>query len=282
VLFVTHDLEEAIYLGDRVIGMKTGRGASARFSTSICHGRAISSPLARHRNFSGCGARCSISSRDRDVSAGAWRGAVVPIGLIVVAQLAAMAVNLRSDSLAAPSDIVVAGIEALADGTLVNRTLQTLAMAGAGLLIGTALGLALGILLGLSRPANYLMEISIEAVRPIPSVALIPVSDAVFGFGYRMEITTVAFATVWPVLILTRSAVAGIEPGLLEVARVLGLGFFARTIKIVVPAALPRIFVAFRLATGVALIVAVTVEIAANPLGLGYEMISASRPCGRA
>ena len=67
----------------------------------------------------------------------------------------------------------------------------------------------------------------------------------------------------------------GIEPRLLEVARALGLGVVARVIKIVLPAALPRIFVGLRLAAAVALVVAVTVEITANPLGLGYALIVA-------
>jgi NitT/TauT family transport system permease protein len=92
-----------------------------------------------------------------------------------------------------------------------------------------------------------------------------------------MEISIVAFAAFWPILILTRAAVAGVEPRLIQVARALGFGAAARVWKIVLPAALPRIFVAFRLAAGIALIVAVTVEIAANPLGLGYNMILAQQ-----
>jgi ABC-type nitrate/sulfonate/bicarbonate transport system permease component len=71
--------------------------------------------------------------------------------------------------------------------------------------------------------------------------------------------------------------VAGIEPRLVEVARVLGFGFLDRVRKIILPAALPRIFVAFRLASGIALIVAVTVEVAANPLGLGHGIMVAQQ-----
>ena len=84
-------------------------------------------------------------------------------------------------------------------------------------------------------------------------------------------------ACVWPLLILTRAAVAGVEPRLMEVARALRLGLAARVFKIIVPAALPRIFVAFRLAAGIALIVAVTVEIAVNPLGLGEGIMTAGQ-----
>ena len=73
------------------------------------------------------------------------------------------------------------------------------------------------------------------------------------------------------------AAIAEVEPRLVEVARVLGLGFFQRAAKILIPAALPRIFVGFRLGAGIALIVAVTVEIAANPIGLGYAIMMAQQ-----
>jgi NitT/TauT family transport system permease protein len=215
------------------------------------------------------------------LSAGArrfdWRGLVIPVGLVLAAEVAARATGWQSSLLAAPSDIVAAFWAALIDGTLAVATWQTLATSLAGLGIGAAFGLLVGILLGLVRTADRLMEFSIEAFRPIPAVALIPIALLVFGFGFRMEIAIVAFAALWPILILTRAAVAGVEPRLIQVARALGFGVAARVWKIVLPAALPRIFVAFRLAAGIALIVAVTVEIAANPLGLGYNMMLAQQ-----
>jgi NitT/TauT family transport system permease protein len=206
-----------------------------------------------------------------------WRGLAIPAALVVAAELAARASGWESTMLATPSSIVAAFVAALADGTLALATAQTLATSLAGLAVGGCLGLLLGILLGLVRTVDRLMEFSIEAFRPIPAVALIPIALLVFGFGFRMEIAIVAFACFWPVLILTRAAVAGVEPRLLQVALALGFGASARVRKIVLPAALPRIFVAFRLAAGIALIVAVTVEIAANPLGLGYNMMLAQQ-----
>jgi ABC-type nitrate/sulfonate/bicarbonate transport system permease component len=206
-----------------------------------------------------------------------WRGLTLPLGFVVVTEIAARATGYESSLLASPSAIVAAFGTALLDGTLLQATIATLATSLAGLAIGTSLGLLIGILLGLVRIADRLLEFSIEAFRPIPAVALIPIALLVFGFGYRMEIAIVAFAAFWPILILSRAAVAGVEPRLLQVARALGFGVTARVWKIVLPAALPRIFVAFRLAAGIALIVAVTVEIAANPLGLGYSMILAQQ-----
>jgi ABC-type nitrate/sulfonate/bicarbonate transport system permease component len=206
-----------------------------------------------------------------------WRAFVVPAGLILVAEAIARATNLQSDSLAAPSQIAIAGVHALLDGTLLRASLDTLWMAFLGVALGGAVGLSAGILLGLVQTADRLMEFSIEAVRPMPSVALIPVGLLAFGFGYQMEIAIIAFATTWPMLILSRSAVSSIEARLLEVARALGFSLIKRVWKIVLPAALPRIFVALRLSIGIALVVAVTVEIAANPLGLGHALMAAQQ-----
>ena len=77
--------------------------------------------------------------------------------------------------------------------------------------------------------------------------------------------------------IIIQAAIAGVEPRLMEVSRMIGLGPLSRIAKIVLPAALPRLFVAFRLAAGISLIVAVAVEIVINPLGLGYALMQAQQ-----
>ena len=206
-----------------------------------------------------------------------WKAAVLPIAIVVLCEIAARVSGVQSDSLAPPSAIFLALFEALGDGSILHATRDTLLSAFAGLAAGGAIGLVLGILLGIIPVFDRLMEVTIEALRPIPSIALLPIALIALGFGYRMEIIIVAFACTWPVLILTRSAVSGIEPRLIEVARSLRMPQLARVTKIVIPAALPRIFVAFRLAAGIALIVAVTVEIAINPLGLGFGIMTAQQ-----
>ena len=130
---------------------------------------------------------------------------------------------------------------------------------------------------GLIPPVSRLLRLTVEILRPVPAIAIVPIALLIFGFGYRLEIAIVAFACFFPLLILTESAVRQIAPRLIEVSRVLRLGQTQRLTKIVLPASLPRIFVALRLAGGVALIVAVTVEIAANPMGLGYRLMVAGQ-----
>jgi ABC-type nitrate/sulfonate/bicarbonate transport system permease component len=202
---------------------------------------------------------------------------VLPLAVLVAFEAWARVTHLQSDSLAPPTAIMVALLGALADHSITIATRDTLFSAFVGLAIGSIIGLALGIAFGIFDRFNRLMEVTVEAIRPIPSIALLPIALIALGFGYRMEIVIVAFACVWPMLILSRAAVRGIEPRLMEVARVLRLLPAQRVWKIIIPAALPRIFVAFRLSAGIALIVAVTVEIAINPLGLGAGIMLAQQ-----
>lgn len=211
------------------------------------------------------------------MSGALWKGLVIPAVLLVLAELAMRIWGSTSMSLAAPSDVVAALVRALTDGSILVATSDTLIAALAGLALGGLLGLVVGMLFGLVKPVDSLMEVTVEAIRPIPSVAVLPIAMLIFGFGFRMEIAIIAFSCLWPVMILVRSAMSGIEPRLMEVSRALDLSTWERVWKIVLPASLPRIMVAFRLAASIALVVAVTVEIVINPQGLGYGILVAQQ-----
>jgi NitT/TauT family transport system permease protein len=202
---------------------------------------------------------------------------ILPVAALGAFELWARMVHLQSDSVAPPSDVLLALGEAFADGSILIATRDTLFSAFVGLIVGSVTGLILGVAFGIFETLDRLMEVTVESIRPIPSIALLPIALIALGFGYRMEIAIVAFACVWPMLILSRAAVRDIEPRLMEVARVLRLSPGQSVRSIVIPAALPRIFVAGRLAAGIALIVAVTVEIAINPLGLGAGIMLAQQ-----
>jgi ABC-type nitrate/sulfonate/bicarbonate transport system permease component len=207
----------------------------------------------------------------------AGRALAAPLALLALLEAYARTAGQASDALAPPSAALRAFGRVLADGSLLEATGFTLAAAAAGLALGSAMGLMLGIVLGLSRRASASCALSIELLRPVPSVALIPIAMLVFGFGLRMELAVVAFATFWPMLVLTRAAVQQVDPRLLEVASALGLTAWSRASKILLPAVMPRLFVALRLGLAIALVVAVTVEIAANPSGMGYALMLAQQ-----
>jgi NitT/TauT family transport system permease protein len=206
-----------------------------------------------------------------------WRGAVVPAILLALWEAGARTGMLPADTMPSPIAIFFAGWQMLTDGSLVGATLQTFGTAVGGLAIGALIGVSVGTPLGLSPIAEAIVGPTLDAIRPVPSMALLPLALLIYGFGVRMEIMVVAFACIWPVLIVTISAVRTIDSRLLEVARALELPHAVALGKIVLPAALARIGVGVRVAAGIALVVAVTTEIALNPRGLGYDIIVASQ-----
>ncbi|QDM25938.1 ABC transporter permease [Tardiphaga sp. vice304] len=203
------------------------------------------------------------------------RGLALPILMFALWQAVGMSGVVQSDAMSYPSQIARAGLGAVMDGSILVATQQTITTALSGLAIGGSLGVALGAWFGLSHRAGRLAQTSVEVLRPVPSVALIPLAMLTFGYGYGMGISVVAFACLWPTLIITQSAVAQVPRELLEVADGLELNWLQRLMHIVMPKIVPSLFTAVRLAAGVALIVAVTVEITANPLGLGYALVVA-------
>ena len=205
------------------------------------------------------------------------RGWIIPVLAFVLWELWSHAGTFPIDTVSRPSDILVAGARGFADGSILLATWETIEAALFGLAIAAALGILLGVILGLAPHLERVIGPSIDALRPVPSVALIPLALLMFGFGLRMEASVVAYASVWPILLVTIAAVRGIEPRLLEVARVLELSFASRMFKVVLPAALGRISVGVRIAASISLVVAVTVEIVLNPRGLGYSMIAAQQ-----
>ena len=205
------------------------------------------------------------------------RGSTIPVLLVALWEVLSRTGILPMDTTSRPSLVVVAGYEGMADGSILIATWQTIEAAMFGFLMATVIGVLCGVVLGLSRKLEAIVGPSVDALRPIPAVALIPLSLLLFGFGLNLEAAVVAFACVWPVLLVTIAAVHGIEPRLLELARVLEMPFATRMRKIILPAALGRITVGLRVAVSISLVVAVTVEIVLNPRGLGYSMMMAQQ-----
>ena len=206
-----------------------------------------------------------------------FRGPLIPVLLIVLWEIGSRVGVLPEDTMSRPSDIAVAGWDVLLDGSLLLATFQTFQTALIGLALGSVIGIVLGIFVGISPILEGIVGPTLDTIRPVPAVALIPLALLIYGFGVRMEVLVITYATVWPVLIVTISAVRGIEPRLIEVARMLEMPALSRMRRIILPAALARIAVGIRVSAGVALVVAVTVEIVLNPQGLGYGMIIAAQ-----
>ncbi len=205
------------------------------------------------------------------------RGALIPIVILALWEGGARAGVLPPNTMSSPAAIFAAAGEALRDGSLPWGTLETFETALGGLAIGTLIGMAVGAPLGLSPIMEAIVGPTLDTIRPVPSMALLPLALLIYGFGLRMEIMVVAFACTWPVLIVTIGAVRAIDRRLLDVARALEMPRHLSLRTVILPAALARIGVGIRVAAGIALVVAVTTEIVLNPRGLGYGMIVAAQ-----
>lgn len=138
-----------------------------------------------------------------------------------------------------------------------------------GLGIAIAIAVPLGILLGSSRLAYRSFRLVIEFLRPMPSVALIPLAVLVFGVGLQSKVFLATFACVWPILIQTLYGVADTDPVAMDTGRAFGLSRRERLLHIRLPSALPYIATGVRISSAVALILAVTAELIIGSPGLG-------------
>jgi ABC-type nitrate/sulfonate/bicarbonate transport system permease component len=144
-----------------------------------------------------------------------------------------------------------------------------------GLAITVAIGVALGLVVGLSRRADAALRVVVDFLRPIPSVALIPIAVLIFGVTLRMQLTLIVFACVWPVFFNVRYAVQSVDPLFLDTGRVSGLSRTALVRRVVLPSALPAIFTGVRIASSIALVLAVSTELVTGAAGLGKLIVEA-------
>ena len=129
-----------------------------------------------------------------------------------------------------------------------------------------------GIALGSSEVLGRAFRGVVEFLRPIPSVALVPMAILVFGRGLDLKVFLVVFAAFWPLLIQAMYGVRAVDPVAIETARSYRLGRASRMIRIVLPSSMPYIATGVRIASAVALILAVTAELVVGVPGLGREI----------
>jgi ABC-type nitrate/sulfonate/bicarbonate transport system permease component len=148
----------------------------------------------------------------------------------------------------------------------VDRTLRGWAL---GLGLAAVLAVPIGMTIGASRLAFRLTRVVIEFCRPVPSVALIPIAVLQYGTGLQMKVFLIAFAAFWPLLVQTLYGVQDVDPIARDTARSYGLGRLAQFRRVTLPSAAPFIATGLRIASSIALILAVTAELVVGAPGLG-------------
>jgi ABC-type nitrate/sulfonate/bicarbonate transport system permease component len=116
----------------------------------------------------------------------------------------------------------------------------------------------------------------LQFARALPVVTMAPVFIVLFKIGTQMEVATIAFGTVWPILLNTIDGAATVDPVQLETGQAFQLSAWQRLAWVIVPAALPKAFAGFRLSLSLSLILMVFAELVGSSNGIGYEMSNAS------
>ncbi len=182
---------------------------------------------------------------------------------------------LAARVLPAPSSVALASWRALQDGSLVQAVSVSSLRAIKGLLIGGALGFVLGVVNGLWRPAELTLDASLQMLRNIPHLAIIPLVILWFGIGEEAKVFLVAVGVLFPVYLNTYHGVRTIDPGLVEMGRVHGLGAAALFWRVVFPGALPSIFVGLRYGLGIMWLTLIVAETISASSGIGYMTMNA-------
>jgi NitT/TauT family transport system permease protein len=193
---------------------------------------------------------------------GRWlRGLAGLAVLAALSEILGRAGIVHRDYLPPASTILARAVSLAGDDYFLTNLLSTLKAWARGLAIAVAGGVPLGLLLGSVPVVNTAVRAVVEFLRPIPSVALIPLVSLILGAGQSTEVTLIVYAAAWPVLFNTVYGLQDVDPVAKETMRTFGFGRMSVLWRVSLPSAAPFIATGVRLAAGVALILAVGTEI---------------------
>jgi ABC-type nitrate/sulfonate/bicarbonate transport system permease component len=218
-----------------------------------------------------CG-RSSSRMRSTRASSPLVLGAVGLTGLILLAELLPRTGLVARRYFPTSSEIGSAMVDQVTDPEFWVALLDTIQGWALGLLIAASAGIVAGIVIGSTHFLRELTASTIEFLRPIPSVALIPLAVLLFGTALESKLLLVVYASFWPVLIQVLYGVQDVDPVAQDTARVYRFGRWARIRYVTWPTALPYVMTGLRLSAAVALILAVTAELVIGNPGLGNRL----------
>lgn len=194
----------------------------------------------------------------------------LPILLLAIWQLAVSAGWLSTRILPAPSAVVSAGVELVRSGQIWTHLAISGWRAGLGFVIGGSIGLLLGFITGLSNWGERLLDSSVQMIRNVPHLALIPLVILWFGIGEESKLFLTSLGVLFPVYLNTYHGVRNVDRDLIEMGRVYGMGNWTLFRKIIFPGALPSIFVGLRYALGIMWLTLIVSETIAASSGIGH------------
>lgn len=211
-------------------------------------------------------------ARRRGGSPSLLLGALGLLGFALLLELLPRLGLVNSAALPPTTEILRALVVELGNPEFWKALGETMRAWAIGLTIASVAAIVVGLVLGSIPALRAATASTVEFLRPIPSVALIPLAVLLFGTSIEATLLLVVYACFWQVLVQVISGVADVDPVAADTARSYGLGPLARVRHVTWPTALPYVMTGLRLAASVALVLAITVELITGAPGLGSEI----------
>ncbi|TXL72317.1 ABC transporter permease subunit [Vineibacter terrae] len=202
-------------------------------------------------------------------------GWILPLALVVVWEAASRLGGLPATVLPAPSDVLAAAWRLLRSGELTANIGVSGLRAISGFVVGGGIGLALGLANGLSSLSEKLTDTTLQMVRNVPHLALIPLVILWFGIEEQAKLFLVALGVFFPMYINTLLGIRSVDPQLVEMGRAYGMGRWALFRHVILPAALPSVFVGLRYGLGIMWLTLIVAETISASSGIGYMAMQA-------
>ncbi|MDA8453392.1 aliphatic sulfonate ABC transporter permease SsuC [Acidovorax sp. GBBC 3334] len=200
---------------------------------------------------------------------------LVPVALIAAWQVASAQGWLSSRVLPAPSDVLKAAWVLAESGELWTHVKVSAGRALTGLAIGGGLGLLLGLLTGSLRWAETLLDSTVQMVRNIPALALIPLVILWFGIDESAKLFLIAVSVFFPIYLNTFHGIRNVDPGLIEMGRTYGLSRWQLYREVILPGSLSSILVGLRFSLGLMWVILIVAETISAQAGIGYLTMNA-------
>jgi sulfonate transport system permease protein len=203
------------------------------------------------------------------------RRASGPVALVLLWHVLSVTGVLPGEVLAGPSTVLSSAAALIETGELQEAMWVSLSRALTGLAIGGTIGVTLAVISGLFRLGEDMVDATMQMMRTVPNVALIPLLIIWFGIGEAPKIALIALATAFPLYLNVYAGIRNVDQSLIEVGRTLGLSRMAMIGNVVLPGALPSALVGLRYSLGIAWLALVFGEQINATAGIGYLMANA-------
>jgi sulfonate transport system permease protein len=199
----------------------------------------------------------------------------VPALILAFWQIGASSGLIGTRVLPAPSDVGLAFWHLAGTGELWQDMGISTARAFGGFVIGGSIGFVLGVLNGSSKTAALLLDSTLQMLRNIPHLAMIPLVILWFGIDESAKLFLVALGVFFPIYLNTYHGVRTVDAGLVEMAESYGLDRWRLFSQVVLPGALPTILVGFRYGLGIMWLTLIVAETISAQAGIGYMTMNA-------